>query len=475
MTNKQKTIAKPATITGTGLHTGLEVKLTINPAPANHGIIFKRIDLPNAPIIHALVENVVETSRGTTLEENGAKVGTIEHVMAAFAGFGIDNALCEITAPEAPIGDGSSSQVVAAIREAGVTELDENRNFYEVKEKIKYVDEEKGIDITIYPDNDFSVNVMIDYNSHVIGNQYAMMESIDQFIDEIAPSRTFVFLHELELLLKHNLIKGGDINNAIVIVEREVSQEELDRLSTLFNKPKIRVRSRGILNNIDLHFDNEPARHKLLDLLGDFMLIGQPLKGRVVATRPGHHANTEMAKIIKKIIKKESLKPVPPFYNPNLPPVLDTMAIMKKLPHRPPFLMVDKITHLDKWLVTGIKNVTMNETHFMGHFPDEPVMPGVLQIEAMAQVAAVLLTSSVPDPENYLTYFLKIENVKFKNKVVPGDTLNIRMQLMEPIKRGLAITRGQAFVGNTLVIEGEFLAQLAKKPAEKEKALIEKN
>ncbi|MFP4059442.1 MAG: bifunctional UDP-3-O-[3-hydroxymyristoyl] N-acetylglucosamine deacetylase/3-hydroxyacyl-ACP dehydratase [Bacteroidales bacterium] len=462
----QRTIQKPFTLKGKGLHTGIDVELTMKPADVDHGIVFQRVDLPEKPVIHAIVDLVTETSRGTTLEKNGVKVATIEHVMASLTGMEIDNVLIELSGPEAPILDGSSYYYVEALKDAGVLEQDKEKDYYRVEEKIVYEEPEKGIEIAIYPDDKLSIEVLIDYNSKVLGNQYATLDSLEEFEKEVAPSRTFVFLHELEVLLKHNLIKGGDLDNAIVIMDRKVEQEELDRLSQLFNKPRVTVKPEGILNNIEIHFPNEPARHKLLDLIGDLTLIGKPILGKVVAKRPGHHANTELARIIRKMIKKETTKPKPPFYDPAQAPLFDVNEIMRRLPHRAPFLLVDKITFMDEWEVHGIKNVTMNEAFFMGHFPEEPVMPGVLQVEAMAQVGAVLLTSFVPDPENYLTYFLKIENVKFKRKVVPGDTLNIRMRLTEEIKRGIAITRGQAFVGNTMVIEGEFMAQLAKKPEE---------
>jgi len=463
MAEKQRTIAKPVKLKGRGLHTGLQVEMEIKPAAENHGIIFKRIDLENRPIIHADVNNVVETSRGTVLEENKERVGTIEHVMAGLAGFQIDNALIEITAPEAPIGDGSASQIVKEIENAGVTIQEAPKEFFVVKEKIQYLDKEKGIDITIYPDDEFTVDVLIDYHSPVLGNQYASLLNWNDFPKEIALARTFVFLHELEFLLKHNLIKGGDVDNAIVIIDRKVSQEELDRLAGLFNKPKVKVQHQGILNNIELHYTNEPARHKLLDLIGDLALLGRPIKGKIVALRPGHHANTELGKKISKIIKKEQKKLIPPSYDPESIPVFNLSQIMEKIPHRPPFLLVDRINHMDEWEIWGIKNVTMKESHFEGHSPEEPTMPGVLQIESMAQMGAVLLSSKVENPDDYLTCFLKIENVKFKHKVLPGDTLNIRMRLLEPIKRGIALTRGQGFVGNKMVIEGEFMTQLVRK------------
>jgi UDP-3-O-[3-hydroxymyristoyl] N-acetylglucosamine deacetylase / 3-hydroxyacyl-[acyl-carrier-protein] dehydratase len=462
MTVKQRTIQKPATVKGKGLHTGVEVELTFNPAPENHGLKFRRIDLDNQPIISAIAENVVDTSRGTTIEEKGVRVSTIEHVMAALVGMSIDNVLIDINGPETPIADGSSFYFYNALKEAGSVELDADRKYYEVKEKISYTDPQRGVEIVIYPDDHLSIDVMIDYNSKVLGHQYALMNSLADFEKEIAPCRTFVFLHELEILLKHNLIKGGDLDNAIVIIDRVVTQEELDRISELFHKPKIQVKPEGILNNIDIHFSNEPARHKLLDLIGDLSLIGTAIKGRIVATRPGHAANTEMAKIVRQIIKREALKGDVPKYNPNEQPLMNVVQIMNILPHRPPFLLIDKVLTLDEKTVTGIKNVSMNEPFFVGHFPGEPVMPGVLQVEAMAQLGGILVLHTVPDPQNYLTYFLKVDKVKFRGKVVPGDTLIFKCDLIGEIRRGIATMWSQAFVGDTLVCEGEMTAQIVK-------------
>jgi UDP-3-O-[3-hydroxymyristoyl] N-acetylglucosamine deacetylase/3-hydroxyacyl-[acyl-carrier-protein] dehydratase len=462
MTVKQRTIQKPATIKGKGLHTGVEVQLTFNPAPENHGFKFRRIDLDGMPIISAVAENVVDTSRGTTIEEKGVRISTIEHVMAALVGLGIDNVLIDITGPETPIVDGSSIFFVNALKEAGIVELDADRKYYEIKEKVTYSDPQRGVEIVIFPDDHLSMDVMIDYNSKVLGHQYALLNSMADFEKEIAMCRTFVFLHELEILLKHNLIKGGDLDNAIIIMDRKVTQEELDRLSELFHKPKIQVKPEGILNNIEIHFSNEPARHKLLDLIGDLSLVGTAIKGRIVATRPGHAANTEMAKILRQIIKKEALKGDVPKYDPNTPPLMNVQQIMNILPHRAPFLLIDKVLTLDDRTVTGVKNVTMNEPFFVGHFPGEPVMPGVLQLEAMAQLGGVLVLGTVPDPENYLTLFLKIDKVKFKRKVVPGDTLLFKCDLIGEIRRGIATMFAQAFVGETLVCEGEMTAQIVK-------------
>jgi UDP-3-O-[3-hydroxymyristoyl] N-acetylglucosamine deacetylase / 3-hydroxyacyl-[acyl-carrier-protein] dehydratase len=463
MAEKQKTISREISLKGTGLHSGKIVNMTFKPAGVNHGVTFKRIDLENQPEIKALAENVTTTARGTTIQKDQAVVMTIEHVCAALAGLKIDNIQIELDGPEVPIMDGSSKLFLQALKEAGSTEQSEERLYYTLKEKVVFSDPEHGVEIIAFPDDKFSIDVHIDFNSKVIGNQFASLESIDDFEKEISGCKTFVFLHELEPLLKNNLIKGGDLENALVIVERAMEQHELDHLSELLNKPKTKVLPEGILSNTKLTFQNEPARHKLLDVVGDLTLIGMPLKAKILAKRPGHHANTELAKIIRKMVKNDQRKPTAPFYDPNATPVYDINEIKKRLPHRPPFLLVDKITYLDEWVVTGIKNVTMNEAFFVGHYPEEPVMPGVLQIEAMAQVGGILLLSALPDPENYVLYFMKIDNIKFKQKVVPGDTLNIRMRLLEPIKRGVAMTSGQVFVGDTLVMEGQFMAQLAKK------------
>ncbi len=462
MTIKQRTIQKPVSVRGKGLHTGIDVELTFNPAPENFGYKFKRVDIESNPIISAVAENVVDTSRGTTIEEKGFRVSTIEHVMAALAGMKIDNVLIEVNGPETPIADGSSMIFVNALKESGIVELEADRKFYVIKEKIVYSDTQRGVEIVIFPDDHLSIDVMIDYNSKVLGHQYALINSLDDFETEIAPCRTFVFLHEVEFLLKHNLIKGGDLNNAIVIMDRQVTQEELDRLAELFGKPKIAVKPEGILNNLDIHFSNEPARHKLLDLIGDLALIGTGIKGRIVATRPGHSANTEMAKTLRQLIKREALKGEVPRYDPNKAPLFNTNQIKQFLPHRPPFLLIDKIMSMDEKTIIGIKNVTINEPFFMGHFPDEPVMPGVLQIEAMAQVGGVLVLNTVPDPENYITLFLKIDKVKFKRKVVPGDTLIFKCDLIGDIRRGIATMWSQAFVGDTIVCEGEMTAQIVK-------------
>jgi UDP-3-O-[3-hydroxymyristoyl] N-acetylglucosamine deacetylase/3-hydroxyacyl-[acyl-carrier-protein] dehydratase len=463
MAEKQRTLKAPISFKGRGLHTGVEVNMTFHPAPDSHGYIFKRTDLPGQPLINALAENVVETSRGTVLEEKGARISTVEHVLASFVGMGIDNVLVEVDGPETPILDGSAREFANAIEKIGAVDQSTDRKYFILKEKVEYYDEEHGIHIIAYPDKIQSINVLIDYNSNVLGHQHASLEELTNFKDEIAPCRTFVFLHELEYLLKNNLIKGGDVDNAIIIVDRKMEQEELDRLADLFNKPHISVQPEGILNNVDLRFSNEPARHKLLDLVGDLALVGRWFKAKIIATRPGHHSNNEFARALRQVMKKAALQKKVPVYNPNIEPLIDINEVKRRLPHRYPFLMVDKVIHLDEKSVVGIKNVTTNEPFFTGHFPEEPVMPGVLQIEAAAQVGGILVLGTVPDPENYSTYFLKIDKVKFKRKVVPGDTLVIKVDLLEPIRRGIALVFAEIFVGNQLVMEGELMAQIVKK------------
>ena len=460
MSLKQQTLKAPISFSGKGLHTGVQVTMTVKPAPADTGIVFRRIDLEGSPAIPALCDYVVDTSRGTTIELNGARVATIEHIMSALWTLGVDNAEIEIDAPETPIMDGSAREYAAAIVETGLQEQAADRNYYQVTEKMVYTIPEKGVAIILYPDDEFSVSLHVDYNSKVIGNQYATFEPGDDYASKIAPCRTFVFLHELEPLIKANLIKGGDMDNAIVVVENPVPEEEQENLKKIFNKSGIEIKP-GYLNNLELRCNNELARHKLLDLLGDFALLGVRIKGRVWATRPGHFANTEFMKQLKRSIRKAGEKPRYT-YDCRKPALYDINAIRKMLPHRPPFLLVDRIFHCDASSVAGIKNVTMNEPFFVGHFPEEPVMPGVLIVEAMAQCSGIMVLNTVPDPENYSTYFMKIDGVKFKRKVVPGDTLQFEIQLLEPIRRGVAVVEGKAFVGETLACEAAMMAQIVK-------------
>jgi len=462
MSEKQRTLAKEISLTGKGLHTGISVTITFKPAPVNHGYKFCRVDLPGKPVIDALAEHVTDTSRGTTLVQNNASVSTIEHVLAALHGLRVDNALIELDGTEAPIMGGGSWKFVEAIKEAGIVEQKENRNYFVVKQKIIFSDEEHGVDLIVYPDDHFSVNVLIDYNSRILGNQYAILDTIDDFEEKISRSRTFVFFHELEPLFNMGLIKGGDLDNAIVILEKEVEQSEIDRIAKLFNRPGISTHTAGILNNTELRYPNEPARHKLLDIIGDLALVGLPIKGKVVATRPGHYANTRLAKLMRQEMKKILSKRDIPVYDPSQPPVLTVEEIKKRLPHRFPFLLVDKIISLDESSIVGIKNVTFNESFFQGHFPNEPIMPGVLLVEALAQTGGLLVLCTIKDPEKYSTYFLKIDKLKFKQKVVPGDTVILKMELADVMRRGIVTMFGQAFVGNKLVLEGEMTAQVVK-------------
>ncbi len=460
MSTKQQTLKAPVSFSGKGLHTGVEVTMTVNPADADTGIVFRRTDIEGQPLIPALCDNVVDTSRGTTIEVGGHRVATIEHIMSALWTLGVDNALIDINAAETPIMDGSAREYAAAIVEAGIVDQEAERKFYHVTEKMVYTIPEKGVAIILYPDDEFSVSLHVDYNSKVIGNQYATFNPGDDYAGKIAPCRTFVFLHEIEPLIKANLIKGGDMDNAIVVVENPVPEEEQANLQKLFDKPGIEIKP-GYLNNLELRCNNELARHKLLDLLGDFALLGVRIKGRVWATRPGHFANTEFMKQLKRSIRKAGEKPRYT-YDCRKPALYDINAIRKMLPHRPPFLLVDRIFHCDATSVAGIKNVTMNEPFFVGHFPEEPVMPGVLIVEAMAQCSGIMVLNAVPDPENYSTYFMKIDGVKFKRKVVPGDTLQFEIHLLEPIRRGVALVEAKAFVGETLACEAVLMAQVVK-------------
>lgn len=462
MSVKQKTLKEAVTISGAGLHTGKEVIITLNPAPENHGFKFRRVDLPDQPVIDADADLVVDTSRGTSIEYNGARVSTIEHVLAALTGMDLDNVLIDLNCAETPILDGSSRYYVEAIQQVGVAEQNAEREYFVVEEVIRLYDEKKNAELLLIPDDSYKLSVMIDYETKVLGTQNAHLNDLAEFAKDISICRTFVFLHELEFLIQNDLIKGGDLSNAIVFVNRLISQEELDRLATFFNKPHVEVLQEGIINNLELHFANEPARHKLLDVIGDLSLAGVRIKGHVIASRPGHSTNTHFARIIKQHI--QSRNSAPPKYDPNKPPLYDVNEIRRLLPHRPPFLLVDKILSVNEKEVVGLKNVTMNEGFFIGHFPEEPLMPGVLILEAMAQTGGILVLSSVPDPENYITYFLKIDNVKFRQKVVPGDTLIFHLELITPVRRGICHMRGTAYVGNKVTTEAELMAQIVRKP-----------
>jgi len=463
MNSKQSTIKSEIEISGIGLHTGKEVKMVIKPAPENFGFKFKRVDLSGQPEIEADVDNVVDLSRGTTLGKGNVRVGTVEHVLAALAGLQIDNVLIELDAPETPIMDGSSQLFVDAILSKGIQEQNAERVYFEVPDNIFYSEEDRGVDMVAMPLNGYRMTVMVDYNSTVLGSQHASFTDISEFKKEIASSRTFCFLHELEYLIANNLIKGGDLDNAIVIVDKPVEEEELKKLAKLFNKKDIGIQKEGILNNIELRYQNEPARHKLLDLIGDLTLVGVPLKAQIMAARPGHAANIAFAKKIKKMWLKHKKEAEMPQYDPNQKAIYEAKDIMKILPHGHPFLFVDKIIEISPKHIVGIKNVTMTEDFFKGHFPNEPIMPGVLQIEAMAQVGGVMILGGIEDAENYSTYFMKIENAKFKDKVVPGDTMLIRMDLISPVRRGICMMRGQIYVGNKVVTEAELMAQIVKK------------
>jgi UDP-3-O-[3-hydroxymyristoyl] N-acetylglucosamine deacetylase / 3-hydroxyacyl-[acyl-carrier-protein] dehydratase len=470
MSDKQRTIEKAVSISGKGLHTGAPVTLTFNPAEIGHWLKFQRVDLEGKPTIDADCDLVVDTSRGTTLEQNGARVHTTEHVLAALVGLGIDNCLIQVTGPEMPIMDGSSLNFIAILESAGIIEQEAFRDYFELEDNLSYEDPIKKVEMLAVPQNEMRITVMVDYGSEVLGTQHASMYHIGEFKKEIAPCRTFVFLRELETLLAHNLIKGGDMDNAIVLVDSELPKEKLDHLRKVFNKPDVEVKGRGVLNNTALRFFNEPARHKLLDIVGDLALVGKPLKMHVLAARPGHAGNVDFAKKIKALAKKQKQERDFLKIDMSLPPVLTVTDIMKILPHRQPMLLVDKIMELSEKHVIGVKNVTLNEEFFKGHFPDNPVMPGVFLIEAMAQCGGVLVLKTVPDPENYLTYFMKIESVKFKQKVIPGDTVVFSLKLLSPIRRGICEMRGVAYVNNKPVMEAEMMAQIVKVKGEGVKA-----
>lgn len=460
--NKQTTISKPISLSGVGIHTGKKVNLTFKPAAANHGYAFCRIDLEGKPIIEADANLVVNTQRGTNLQKNGVDIQTSEHVLAALVGLQIDNVLIELDSQEPPIMDGSSKFFVDALLEAGIKELDAERYEYIVKENITYSCEETGSEITVIPSEKYEVTTMVDFGTKVLGTQNATLKDIEEFKDNFAHARTFSFLHELEAMLNEGLIKGGDLNNAIVYVDKELSDDTMKKLCAAFNRDKISVTPNGILDNLTLKYPNEAARHKLLDVIGDLALVGHRIRGKVIANKPGHKINTLFAKKLSKIIKQEKRNKVPTF-DINAEPVMDVNDIMQVLPHRPPFLLVDKILELSDTHIVGLKSITMNEPYFAGHFPGQPVMPGVLQIEAMAQAGGVLVLNTVPDPENYLTFFMKIDNAKFKNPVVPGDTLVFKMELLSPIRRGICHMHAVAYSRGRITTEAEMMAQIVRK------------
>ena len=460
--DKQHTLASSIGISGTGLHTGALVDMTLKPANPGFGFQFQRTDLEGQPIIKADCDLVTDTSRGTTLQVGDAKISTVEHILAALVGMGVDNALIQVNGPEIPIIDGSSAPFIDLIDKAGVLEQDATKQWYSIDENIFHYDEEKRVEMVLLPALDYQITTLIDFNSPVLGTQHAGLKTIKDFRTEIAPCRTFCFLHELEALLDNDLIKGGDINNAIVVVDRPVTDDEMSRLAKVFKREKIEVKSEGYLNNLELRFPNEPARHKLLDIVGDLALIGYPIKGRIIANRPGHSSNVAFAKKIKQYIKKNKHVKDVPVYDPTIPPVLSLVQIEKTLPHRHPFLLVDKIIELTDTYIVGVKNVSFNEWFFPGHFPGNPVMPGVLQIEALAQTGGILCINSMPEGK-YDTYFLKIDNCKFKQMVRPGDTMVLKLEFINPIRRGICEMRGTVYVGGKVATEADLVAQVVKR------------
>ena len=458
---KQKTLKEEISLSGIGLHTGKEVVLTMKPAKENTGFVFVRTDLEGCPQVEADVNYVTTTDRGTTLEKSGVKIHTCEHVLAALVGMDLDNVILEMNNAEPPIMDGSSKFFVEAIEKVGVVEQEVSREYLTITEVMSYTDPETGADITIIPSEEYEVTTMVDFGTKILGTQNATLKNMSDFKSEISAARTFSFLHELEMLLDHGLIKGGDISNAIVYVDKELTTETIEKLKKAFGKEEISIRPNGILDNLTLNYSNEAARQKLLDVIGDSALVGVRIKGKVIANKPGHFVNTQFAKKLNKYYKTQKKKNVPKF-DLTKEPVFDINGIMRLLPHRPPFLLIDKILELSDNHIVGLKNITMNEPFFVGHFPKEPVMPGVLQVEAMAQIGGILVLANVPDPENYSTYFVKIDNVKFKKKVIPGDTLIFKLELLAPIRRGIVHMQGYGYVGDSIVVEAELMAQVAK-------------